>query len=192
MIRRAPSSTACWPGQTDPVDAKAVVLVEGRSDARAVEAVARLRGVDLDGTLVVPMGGATNIGHFLRQFSGLPVASLCDEAEAPVLSRWLARSGLGSDGCYVCVRDLEDELIRALGTAAVEQVIAAQGEARSLRTFGLQPAQRDRSRADQLRRFLGTRSGRKIEYAGLLAGRLSPGAVPAPLRGLLDYISGVA
>jgi hypothetical protein len=36
----------------------------------------------------------------------------------------------GGTGLYVCITDLEDELIRAAGTGAVEQIIQAQGELR--------------------------------------------------------------
>jgi hypothetical protein len=48
----------------------AVVLVEGMSDQFAVEALAARRGRDLNaqGVFTVPMGGATNIGRFLRMF----------------------------------------------------------------------------------------------------------------------------
>jgi hypothetical protein len=55
-------------------------------------------------------------------------------------------------GFFVCTIDLEDELIRALGTGQVEQIIKARGELRSLRTLQRQPAQRDRPAPDQLRR----------------------------------------
>ena len=72
-------------------------------------------------------------------------------------------------GFYVCTADLEDELIRALGHAAVEQIIRAQGGLRSFRTFQKQPAQQGQSSGEQLHRFMGTRSGRKRQYARLLA-----------------------
>ena len=76
-------------------------------------------------------------------------------------------------GFYVCVADLEDELIRALGAAAVEQVVDAQGELGSFRTFQKQPAQQGRTVEEQLRRFMGTRSGRKVRYATLLVDALA-------------------
>jgi hypothetical protein len=81
----------------------------------------------------------------------------------------------------VCVADLEDELIRALGVDSVEGVVEAQGELPPFRTFQKQPAQRGRSKEAQLRRFMGTRSGRKIEYARLLVDALDLGQVPRPL-----------
>jgi hypothetical protein len=85
----------------------------------------------------------------------------------------------------VCVADLEEELIRCLGTAALERIIAAQGELRSFRTLQRQPAQRDRSLTQQLHRFLGSGGGRKLRYARLLADALDPLAVPRPLDRVL-------
>ncbi len=184
----------------DPARLAAVILVEGRSDQSAVHALARRRGRDLgqEGVSVVPMGGATNIGHFLTVFGppGLDVrlAGLCDVAEEPGFRRGLERAGLGSPlaradlerlGFFVCVADLEDELIRSLGIAAVEQIVAAQGELRSLRTFQNQPAQRERTPQAQLRRFMGTRSGRKIRYGRLLTEALDPARIPRPLDRVL-------
>ncbi len=175
-----------------------VVLVEGLSDSGALHALAARGGHDLpaEGIAVVSMGGATNIGHFLGRFGpgglGLPVAGLCDAGEEAGFRRGLQRAGLGSDlaraGFFVCVADLEDELIRALGVACVQDVVAAQGELGSFRTFCKQPAQRSRTTAEQLRRFMGTRSGRKIHYGRVLAGALDPARVPEPLDRLLAHV----
>jgi hypothetical protein len=181
----------------------AVILVEGVSDQSAVEALAARRGRNLgqEGVFVVPMGGATNIGHFLEVFGprGLRarLAGLCDEAEEDDFRRALAREGLRTGpartdlerlGFGVCVADLEDELIRALGTATVEQLIAAQGELASFRTFCRQPAQRDRPRERQLRRFMGARSGRKAHYGQILTDALDPARVPRPLDRVLTHV----
>ena len=178
--------------------ARRIVLVEGLSDAGAVHALAARGGHDLaaEGIAVTPMGGATNIGRYLARFGppglGVPVAGLCDAGEEPDFRRGLERAGLGSDlaqaGFFVCVADLEDELIRALGVAAVEDIVAAHGELGSFRTFSKQPAQRDRAAAQRLRRFMGTRSGRKIEYGQALAEALGPGQVPEPLDRLLAFV----
>jgi hypothetical protein len=67
-------------------------------------------------------------------------------------------------GFYVCVADLEDELVRCLGAAGVERVVEAQGELGSFRTFQRQPAWRGRRSQEQLRRFIGTHSGRKARF----------------------------
>ena len=89
---------------------------------------------------------------------------------------------------FVCHRDLEDELIRALGGAAVEAVIDQAGELPSLRTLQQMPAHRDRPHGQQLHRFMGTRSARKYRYAQLLAEALPPEDVPRPLRDLVDSL----
>jgi hypothetical protein len=90
-------------------------------------------------------------------------------------------------GFYVCVADLEDELIRCLGAARVEQVVEAQGELGSFRTFQRQPAWQGRSSQAQLRRFVGTHSGRKVRYARLLVDALEPTSVPRPLDRVLAH-----
>src|ERR1041385_4306957 len=123
--------------------ATGVVLVEGLSDQMALRALARRRGRDLDaeGVAVVPMGGATNIARFLERYGprGLDVrlAGLCDAGSEGDFRRALERAGLGRTltraererlGFHVCVADLEDELIRALGAAGMEQVLDARGE----------------------------------------------------------------
>jgi len=178
-----------------------VVLVEGMSDQAAVRALAARRGRDLpgEGVFVVPMGGATNIAHFLGLFGpngfGVRLAGLCDEAEEPGFRRGLERAGLAAApfdlaalGFFVCVADLEDELIRSLGTGRVERLIAAQGELAMFETFVKQPAHRDAPREQQLHRFMGTRSGRKIRYGHLLAAAVDLGQVPGPLAGLLAWM----
>ena len=183
--------------------ARTVVLVEGVSDQLAIETLARRRGRDLEseGISVVPMGGAGNIGMFLDRYgpSGLDVrlAGLCDAAEEDQFRRGLERAGLGSSltsddmerlGFYVCVADLEDELIRSIGAVAVEAILDSQGELGSFRTFQRQPAWRGRSVEDQLRRFIGTFSGRKIRIAPLLVEALDLTRVPRPLERLLAHL----
>jgi hypothetical protein len=91
-------------------------------------------------------------------------------------------------GFYVCVSDLEDELIRALGAAAVEQVVDAQGELGSFRTLQKQAPWQGRPVEEQLRRFLGSGATRKIRYARLLVDALDLGQVPRPLDGVLAHV----
>ena len=167
-----------------------VVLVEGMSDQAAVQTLAERSGRDLraEGVFVVPMGGATNVGHFVDLFGpggfGVRLAGLCDQGEARDFRRGLD----GAGPCFVCVADLEDELIRALGTSRVEDLIEAEGESGPFLTFTRQPAHRDTARDRQLRRFMGTRSGRKIRYGHLLAAALDLTLVPAPLASLLSAV----
>ena len=184
----------------EDVGTRAVVLVEGISDRRALEALAARRGRDLaaDGVSVVAMGGAQSIGRFLDAFGpqGLDVklGGLCDAGEEREFRRALERAGLGSDlsrddleslGFYVCVEDLEDELIRALGPAAVEQIVAAHGDLQAFRTLQKQPAWQGRPVGEQLRRFMGSGGSRKIRYAPLLVDALDLAQVPRPLDGVL-------
>ena len=182
---------------------RAVIVVEGMSDRVALETLAERRGrvLGAQGIAVVPMGGATNIGRFLELFGprGLDVrlAGLCDAAEEGYFRRALERAGVGSPlsraemealGFYVCGADLEEELIRALGVAAVERVIRAQGEIRSLRIFQQMPAWHGESPERQLHRFMGTRSGRKSLYARLMVSALDLTQVPRPLDRVLAHL----
>lgn len=180
--------------------ARRVVLVEGESDRAALETLARRRGVPLGpgGTCVLAMGGATSIGRFVALLGprGLNVglAGLCDADQEDYVRRALhrggldpgtSRAGLEARDFWVCTVDLEDELIRALGTTAVEQAVAACGELRSFRTFQRQPAHQQQTVGQQLHRFMGTRSGRKSQYARLLAEAVRLARVPRPLDRVL-------
>jgi hypothetical protein len=109
----------------------------------------------------------------------------------------LERAGFGSDlsradmerlGFYVCVRDLEDELIRAVGPGAVEELLEVHGDLRAFRTLQKQSAWKGRPVAEQLRRFMGSGGRRKIRYARLLVEALDPTRVPRPLDGVLSHI----
>ena len=182
---------------------QSVLLVEGVSDQVALEALAARRGLNLEAerVSVVPIGGAQAIGGFLARFgpAGLDVrlAGLCDAGEEADFRRGLERAGLGSNltradmerlGFYVCVADLEDELIRSLGAAVVEQVIGSQGDLGSFRTLQKQPAWRGRSTEEQLRRWFGSYGG-KIKYARQLVDALDLARVPRPLDRVLAHIA---
>jgi len=179
---------------------RTVVLVEGVSDRDAVEELAARRGRDLvaEGVCVVPVGGAMGVVRFLRLLApdalAVDVRGLCDEAEDGYFRRALELTGYGTGldrstmeslGFFVCVADLEDELIRALTPAGVELVLAAEGDLARFRLFQNQPAQRGRPIERQLRRFLGTTSGRKAHYARALVAALEPDGAPRPLSDLL-------
>ncbi|MFE1753882.1 TOPRIM nucleotidyl transferase/hydrolase domain-containing protein [Streptomyces anandii] len=173
---------------------RTAVLLEGRSDVAAVDALARRRGRDLaaEGVCVLSIGGAMSVGRYARLLGapglGLRLTGLCDEAERPYYARAFARVGASQQGFHVCAADLEDELIRALGAARVEQLVQDEGDSRALRTFLRQPAQRNRLPQQQFRRFLGTKKGRKIHYGRVLVEALDADRVPAPLDGLLSSL----
>ncbi|MFG2287881.1 TOPRIM nucleotidyl transferase/hydrolase domain-containing protein [Streptomyces sp. NPDC048595] len=173
---------------------RAVVLLEGPSDAAAVSTLAANRGRDLaaEGVCVLSMGGAMNIGRFARLLGppglGFRLTGLCDEAERPYYARGLERADAAEQQFFVCAADLEDELIRALGVTRVRELVRAEGDLRALQTFLQQPAQQDRTPQQQLRRFLGTKKGRKIHYGRVLVEALAPDHIPAPLDGLLTSL----
>ena len=81
------------------------------------------------------------------------------------------------------------ELIRALGPHRVEQVLAELGELERFRAFQRQPQWRGRDLAEQLHRFAGTASGRKLVLARRLAEELTAPTTPAPLAHLVSAIA---
>ena len=160
--------------------AHTIVLVEGLSDQIAVETLAVRRGRDLEAesVVVVPIGGAHAVGRFAGRFSEHHLVGLCDVGEEDVFRRSLER-------VHVCVLDLEDELIRALGAAGVEAAIRAQGDLPSFHTFQKQPAWRGRPVEAQLRRYLGSADRRSLRYARVLVEELELERVPEPLDAVL-------
>jgi hypothetical protein len=185
------------------LSARAAVLVEGVSDERAVAALARRRGRDLEaeGVQIVPIGGAQAIRSSLERFGpdglDLRLAGLCDVGEEGHFRRALERAGLGSGltrdgmealGFFVCVADLEDELIRVLGPPRVAEIVEGEGELGAFRTLQKQPEWRGRETHDQLRRFMGSGGSRKIRYASLLVDALDLASVPRPLDGVLAHV----
>lgn len=183
---------------------RALVIVEGVSDQVALEALASRRGRDLEaeGVSIVAIGGAHAMTRFLSrvldQSPGLELAGLYDLAEEDACRRALERAGFGAGlsrrdmeslGFYVCEADLEDELIRALGLTAFEELVEAEGDGQALRSFLRQPAQRGRGPEAQFRRFIGTRSGRKAQYARALVLALDLARVPRPLDRVLAHVS---
>lgn len=180
--------------------ARSVVLVEGISDRIALESLAGRQGRDLaaEGVVVVPIGGAQAATRYLARFgprgAGLPIAGLCDRPEARFFQRGLSAAGLGAPrdrgemealGFYVCVDDLEQELIRASGRAAIEELLAANGDLSSFRTLQKQPAWRERVFDAQVHRWLRAGARRNLRYAALLVDALPHEAMPHPLVAVL-------
>jgi len=181
---------------SDGTELRAVVVVEGKSDQVAIEALAERRAVDLAaaGVRVECLGGAHRIGKFLEKFGAhgddVRLAGLCDAGEEPVFRGALERAGFGSEltradmerlGFFVCVADLEEELIRALGAPRVEEILQANEDLHRFRTLQQMPAWRDRATEKQLRRFMGSGGRRKIRYARFLVEALDLDHVPRPL-----------
>ncbi len=166
-----------------------LVLVEGPSDAQAVETLARLCGLDLQakGVRVEALDGITNLGRRLAEQAptGEPLLVLYDAGEAAYVSRAIERTGADAH-LHVCDADLEDELIRALGVPAVLDVVDRVGDREMWERLTLQPFHRHRPTEVVLHRFMGTTSGRKLRYAGLLVeAAVELDRLPPPLSALL-------
>ena len=181
--------------------AETVVLVEGISDKHAIEALAGRHGrhLEAEDVSVVAMGGAQAIGRYLELYGphgqGLRLAGLCDLQEEAEFRRGLERAGLGSNltredmerlGFFVCIRDLEEELIRAHGADGVVRIAEAKGDLQTFRTLQKQPAWNGRPREEQLHRWMGSGGRRKTRYAAYLVEELELDRMPRPLVGVLD------
>ena len=189
---------------SNPVAPAAAVFVEGESDRIAVATLAARLGLDLSGTEVMSTGGSSAFKKFMsdavRMAGGdIPLYGLCDEAETADAIEAITASGLGTPvddgdlaahGFYVCRRDLEDELIRAVGPDSVVTVIRDEGDWPSLDRLRRQPAWRDEPLLEQLRRFMSSQSGRKARYARLLIESMDLTHAPTPLLGLVSDIAG--
>jgi hypothetical protein len=182
------------------VTTSTVVLVEGASDRAAVETLAARRGLDLAavGAAVLTMGGAGGADRAVRAAvaGGLRVCGLYDVGEEGFVARALLRHGLATSGergelaalgFHACDRDLEDELVRALGVDGALTVVEQEGHLERFRTFSAQPEWRGRSAADRLHRFWGTTAGRKEHYGRALAAATP--AEPPPIAALLDHVA---
>jgi hypothetical protein len=183
--------------------AVAVVLVEGITDQIALETAAVGRGRDLEAEriVIVPIGGAHAIGRFLTRLdlptSRVRLAGLCDVREEELFRRGVAaqvgstltRADMEHLGFYVCVNDLEDELIRAVGPARVEALFDSEGDLGLFRLFQSQPAWRDRNLEAQIYRFVRSSSRRNLRYARLLVeAAVGRDALPRPIDALLTAV----
>lgn len=177
--------------------------MEGISDRVAIEALAERLDLDLraEHISVIEMGGATGIGAALDRYgpNGLDVrlAGVFDAAEAGVIARHLHRAGVGPAattdetqalGFHMCVNDLEEELIRAVGVDALEGILDLNGDLRAFRTLQRQPEWRGKPVADQFRRFLGSGARRKTRYARLLIETANAERLPEPLLRALEHV----
>lgn len=185
------------------------VLVEGDSDVTALRVLRAARGIapEVEPCRLVSMGGATNIRHHLDAAAAEDprprVLGMCDEQEAHYFVRALTAYAtrvsdgptppvapsletLPEFGFQICRRDLEDELMRALGVDGTLDVLAGLGLDVTFAAFTRQLAWQGRPIWDQLRRFGTTTSGRKELLAGALAAAIDIESTPAPLAALLE------
>lgn len=213
-MTRFRDAAIAWAASGDATDAAAdlarslaesvttVLLVEGRSDAAAIDVLATRSGRDFEAERisVIPIGGATAIRRFLEPFgpSGLDLrlAGLVDAGEWRFFRQAiqhdkhpeLTPDEMEQLGFFICDPDLEHELVRAIGTYRTIEVIASEGHAKALQMFQNQPAQRERPLDQQLFRFMATMSGRKSKYAAALATAVDLHRMPRPIDALLHFL----
>jgi predicted ATP-dependent endonuclease of OLD family len=175
------------------------MFVEGPSDRLAILSLAKKNNLSLDslGVSVIALNGAGILTWFLKLFGPtgfqLPVCGICDLDHLSQWSKVLENLGLGKSlsrsemekiGFFVCDRDMEDELVKALGDAAVLQAIDENGDTQDWNVFCQQPNNKTLARAAQIRAFLAAK--RKVIYAPILVSKLSA-TVPRPLQQVLDF-----
>ncbi|MEU8242942.1 TOPRIM nucleotidyl transferase/hydrolase domain-containing protein [Actinoplanes missouriensis] len=126
------------------------------------------------------------------------LAGLCDVREEQIFRRGLEAAGLGSPrtraemehlGFHVCIDDLEDELIRAVGVSGVTALFMSQRDLRSFHSFQKQPAWRGQDTRAQMHRFVRSSSRRNLRYAQLLVeAAVAANALPRPLDAVLNAV----
>ena len=183
--------------------AQGVILVEGPSDKLAIEAAADRLGINLDseGLTIVALRGGGSIATFLGMFGpkgfDLRLAGLCDLDSQANWAGKLVDAGLAPEatteaceeaGFFVCTKDLEDELISAVGVNEVHRVLQDHGDGSAFEKYAKQPKHCDKTMIDQLRGFL-ARRGRKLRYAPILVDHLEASAIPPPLLGVLRSVT---
>jgi hypothetical protein len=166
---------------------RAVVLVEGESDRIAVETLAARRSRDLatEGVAVLAIGGAQALERVLGTLKVERVAGLYDRGEEATVRRALRRAGIAPHGFYACDPDLEAELVRALGSERMLQLVEERGQLAAFRTYQKQPEKRALSLEAQLHGWL---HNWKVRYAAALVGALDLDRVPPPLDGVLAHV----
>jgi hypothetical protein len=184
-------------------DAHTVVLVEGISDQIAIGtlAVRRGRNFEDEGVVVLPIGGSGSVSAHLSALGpggdDVRLLGMCDSDAVGAFRSGLNDSGVGTPrtiadmeglGFYVCVEDLEDELIRAVGAGNVEAVLETHGDLGSFRTLQKQPQWRGRPIEEQLHRFFRSIARRNLRYARILVEVVDADCAPPPLRALVDRI----
>lgn len=172
--------------------ARKVVLVEGYSDrVFLLQLASRMsRDLDAEGVTIISMDGGCGIGTHLRLFGGaglkLHVLGICDEDKEVKWQLELAKAGLPvtdrrsmtNQGFFVIVKDLEEAIVRSLGTTQAMAVIISEGEHADFATYQKQPAQRSLLLEEQLRSYFHKESTR---WAIPLADALNPKTLPSPL-----------
>ncbi len=177
--------------------AETVILLEGHSDLLAIRVLARALDVDLDarGISLLSLDGAGSVVHYLSLFGpaglGLTLRGLCDADHEETWRTRLQdagievtdRAAMNAVGFQVADADLEEELIGALGTQRVSELIEKENADQAFANFTQQGAIARLSLAEQQHDFLHKQS---VRWAPVLAADLSVEDIPQPIRDLLE------
>ena len=177
--------------------AETVILLEGHSDLLAIRVLARALDVDLDarGISLLSLDGAGSVVHYLSLFGpaglGLTLRGLCDADHEETWRTRLQdagievtdRAAMNAVGFQVADADLEEELIGALGTQRVSELIEKENADQAFANFTQQGAIARLSLAEQQHDFLHKQS---VRWAPVLADDLSVEDIPQPIRDLLE------
>ena len=173
------------------------LLVEGESDKAALQTLATRFGVDVvaDDITISVINGAGNFGRAIAEAAaqGHRVGGLYDEGEERFVAGALNRQegeDLTRQGFFACRRDLEDELIRAIGVAAITPLLESKSDLKGFRAFQGQEAHSSAEPGEQLRRFISATGARKRDYAAVMAAEVAFEDVPEPMSGLINWIWG--
>jgi putative ATP-dependent endonuclease of OLD family len=187
------------PLTTEAFFARRVAFVEGITDYQAVRVVAAKLGRNLDagGVAVVALDGAASLATFLEIMGprGLDLA-VCGICDADYESDWCSyltaaglpaasRQDLNALGFYVSDRDLEDELVTALGTTAAQMVFANEGATARFQSYAQQPGNQGMTLHDRIRGFA---QSKKAYWTPRLAAAVTAAAVPSAIQDLLDHV----
>lgn len=115
----------------EPLTSRSLILVEGPSEEIITRRVAELRGINLDreDISIVSLGAANNFPNAYNLFGpngfNIAVSSLVDKAEAHLLASTLGvnEDQLATNNVVICDADLENEYIRALGSARTVELL---------------------------------------------------------------------
>jgi AAA domain, putative AbiEii toxin, Type IV TA system len=179
--------------------ARHVVLVEGITDYQAVRLIATKlgRNLDAEGVAVLPLDGGGTLKVYLELLGpdglDLDLAGLCDADYEQDWRSKLAGAGLTvttrqemeAAGFFVADRDLEDELVAALGTTNTQVVISNDGAAGDFQQFANSAGQQGEPLAEQLRAFV---QKKKTRWTPQLAAAIAPASIPPSIAALLAHV----
>jgi len=155
------------------------------------------RNFDAEGVTILNLQGGGGFAAHYELFGPpglkMDVLGLCDEDKEQTWIDALQNAGvpvadrafLNAKGFYVCMKDLEDELISSLGIPAVQAIISAQGAGPAFAAFAQQPKKKTLSATDQLRGFI---HGDNIRWVIHLIDALDLAKLPGALNALMSKV----